>query len=290
MFSADVRLVQLTLSVTDREGRPVLGLKAEDFTVIEDGKPQHVSNVLSEEAPFNLVVLLDSSGTTAGDRPAISEAARRFVGVARPNDRVAVHTFAHTSFLVLSKLTAQHEAAKDSLNIIEALGGGTPLYDSIILSYADEISRLRGQRNAIVVVTDGLDNRIYNEGVPSVISFFELEKAAAEMDALIYPVILDPLRMFRGRQGLHASAREWKRTVDYRAAALAKTTGARVFHASSIKDLDPVYEQVAAELRAVYTLSYSPSNQNFDGQWRKVRAKVRGARVTVRTRPGYYSY
>ena len=57
-FSADVRLVQLTLSVTDREGRPVPGLNAADFAGLEDGKPQRISNVLSEEAPFNLVLLL----------------------------------------------------------------------------------------------------------------------------------------------------------------------------------------------------------------------------------------
>jgi VWFA-related protein len=283
-------LVQLTLSVTDREGRPVLGLNAADFAVIEDGKPQRISNVLSEEAPFNLVLLLDCSSTTEGSRPAISEAARRFVGVARHNDRVAVHAFAHTRFLVLSRLTTGHEAAKDSLDVIDALAGGTPLYDSIVLSYADEISRLRQQRNAIVVLTDGLDNSIYSAGLPSVISFSELEKAAAEMDALIYPVILDPLRSFRSKPELHAKALKWKSLVVYRAEELAKTTGGRVFYASSIQDLEPVYEQVAAELRSVYTLSYSPSNQTFDGQWRRVRSRVKGARVTARTRPGYYAY
>jgi VWFA-related protein len=282
--------VQLTLSVTDREGRPVLGLNAADFAVMEDGKPQRISNVLSEEAPFNLVLLLDCSGTTEGSRPAISEAARRFVGVARHNDRVAVHAFAHTRFFVLSRLTTRHEAANEGLDVVDALGGGTPLYDSIILSYADEISRLRGQRNAIVVLTDGLDNRIYSAGLRSVIPFIKLEKAAAEMDALIYPVILDPLRAFRSKPDLYANALKWRRTVIDRAEALATTTGGRVFYASSIQDLEPVYEQVAAELRSVYTLSYSPSNQNFDGQWRRVRAKVKGARVTVRTRPGYYSY
>lgn len=286
MFSADVRLVQLTLSATDREGRPVLGLKAEDFAVTEDGKPQRIDNVLSEEAPFNLVLLLDCSSTTEGERPAISEAARRFIGVARPNDRVAIHAFAQDKFLVLSRLTTQHEAAIDSLDVIAALGGGTPLYDSIVLSYADEISRLRGQRNAIVVLSDGLDNGIYDAGVPSVLSFSQLVRAAAEMDSLIYPVVLDPLRTI----GTRPDALKWSNTVIYRAGALAKTTGGRVFHASSIQDLEPVYDQVAAELHSVYTLTYSPSNQDFDGQWRKVQAKVGRPRVTVRTRPGYYSY
>jgi len=71
---------------------------------------------------------------------------------------------------------------------------------------------------------------------------------------------------------------------------LADTTGGRLFGAKSIRDLDTVYEQVAEELRSVYTLGYYPSNQEFDGAWRRIRVNVRGVEARVRTRPGYYGW
>ena len=127
-FSADVRLVQLEVAATDREGRPAVGLTRDDFEVVENGKTQQlVDDVPSAAAPFNLVLLLDCSSSTEQDRPAIEEAARRFIGTARPGDRVAVYALADTYFQVLSPLTKDHEAAKWSVEEIGQLGGATPL-------------------------------------------------------------------------------------------------------------------------------------------------------------------
>ena len=71
---------------------------------------------------------------------------------------------------------------------------------------------------------------------------------------------------------------------------LAERTGGRLFRANSIRDLDAVYEQVAEELRSIYTLGYYPSNQEFDGEWRRIRVNLKGHDARVRTRPGYYGW
>jgi len=70
---------------------------------------------------------------------------------------------------------------------------------------------------------------------------------------------------------------------------LAAASGGRLFSARSIGDLEPVYAQVAEELRSVYTLAYYPKNQNFDGRWRRVEVRVKGLGTRVRTRAGYYA-
>lgn len=207
-FSADVRLVQLEAAAADQEGRPAVGLTREDFEVTENGKTQQLAEgSASAEAPFNLVLLLDCSSSTEQDRPAIEEAARRFIATARPGDRVAVYALAESYFQVLSPLTADHEAAKRSVAEIGRLGGATPLYDAIVLAYAEELAALPRGRNAMIILSDGLDNQLQHQlsatglvklGVPSLVAFEDLRRAVREMRALIYPVVLDPVRSILG--------------------------------------------------------------------------------------------
>ena len=308
-FSADVRLTQLEVSVIDADGKPVAGLGPDDFEVIEDGVVQTLADVANIDAPFNLAVLLDCSDSTERDRWGMEQAARGFVSVAREGDKVAMYALASTMFQILSPLTGDHDAARASVREIGLFGGATPLYDAIVLSYAEELSHLPRERNALVLLTDGLENLITRgKGValsntrptspnlvhltdaPSTVSFGRLRKAAEEMDTLIYPVILDPLASATSNDpALYEKARDWAMAVRDQADDLAEATGGRVFEAQSITDLDDVYAQVAAELRSVYTLSYRPQNQDFDGQWRRVKVAVANPGTQVRTRPGYYA-
>lgn len=309
-FSADVRLVQLDVSVTDEAGRPVLGLGPDDFDVVEDGAPQRLMDVSSGEAPFNLILLLDCSSSTEQDRPAIEQAARRFIDVAREGDKIGVYALADTHFQILSRLTSDHDDAKASVAGIERFGGATPLYDAIILAYAEELAGLPRERNALVLLTDGLDNEIYGQqdtgkwgpqpalsqkraagGAPSAVTFDRLRKAAEEMRALIYPIILDPLAAIaKTEPQWYEKVRGWAITVHERSGALAAGTGGRVFPAHSLADLDEVYDQVVQELRSIYTVTYRPATQDFDGEWRRVRVKTSRRNVAVRSRSGYYAH
>ena len=294
-FTAEVRMVNLMISATDRSGGAVEGLGQDQFQIFEDGKPQEISAIRSEEVPFNLALLLDWSGSTEQDRQGMLDAAKGFVTIARPQDRVAVYAMVGNLFRVVSPLTNDRKHLLRALRTIPDLPGGSPLYDSMVFAYTHELRGHSGERNALLVLSDGLDNQIRGPsngagkasrsmgGLPSVVPFKQLSLAATGMETLIYPIFLDTLRS--GAQ----VPEEWSKVARRRLEELAERTGGLLFRARSIRDLDPVYPRVANELRSVYHLSYYPANQNFDGSWRKIEVKVRRPRTTVRTRSGYFA-
>ena len=293
-FNSDVRLVQLSATVIDPSGRPLPGLDSNDFQILEDDVPQSIRIVRDTDAEFNLVLLLDCSTSTLVDREAVLEAARRFVLTARPGDRVAIHVLSDAYVHVVSRLTDDRQALLDTIERIPRLSGGTPLYDAITLAYAHELAGRRWERNALIVISDGMDNEFlprWSRSVPSEVPFDDLLRAAAEISSAIYPIFLEP-----EEPGIRTERRwrEQQERAAQRARArmgqLAEVTGGRLFAANSIRDLDDVYGQVAEELRSVYTLGYYPSNQDFDGAWRRVRVKLPEVDARVRTRPGYYGW
>ena len=292
-FTADVRMVNLMVSATGRSGGAIEGLAKDQFQIFEDGKPQEISSIRSEEVPFNLALLLDWSGSTEQDRQAMLDAAKGFVTIARPQDRVAVYAMVGNLFRVVSPLTNDRKELLRALLKIPDLPGGSPIYDSMVFAYTHELRRRRGERNALLVLSDGLDNQIADlpggkasmsmGGLPSIVPFKQLSLAATGMETLIYPIFLDTL------QSSARAPEEWSRTARRRMEELAERSGGLLFRARSVRELEPVYPRVANELRSVYNLSYYPANQDFDGSWRKIEVKVRRPRTTVRTRGGYFA-
>ena len=165
----DTQLVSVPAVVTDSSGRPLSGLKPENFRIIEDGQPQTIANFGTAETPFEIALLLDTSGSTRDDVALIRAAANSFVEALRPGDRVGVVAF-NTSRTgekpiaaveVLAPLSADREGLRAA---IENLGSsqGTPYYDALE-KVADSIFRdppgeeMRGRR-AVVALTDGVDS------------------------------------------------------------------------------------------------------------------------------------
>jgi len=281
VFSAEVRMVNLTVSVTGRDGRPVTGLNPEDFEVLENGAVQPLASAQSGEAPFNLALLLDLSGSTKGYREAMKEVARRFAGIARNQDKVAIYALGNSLFYVLSRLTNNREALLEKIDAIPPVEGQTPLYDTIYLACAEELLERSAERNALIVITDGVDSSLSK--IPSAgrsrIAPAALRDAASRMNVLIYPVLTGtddwPLFAAAARRNL---------------VQVAQASGGRTFEAKSVEAMDPVYAQVEEELRSVYTLSYYPRNQDFDGRWRRLQVRVKIPGLRVRTRDGYYAW
>src|SRR5919205_1536870 len=165
----ETQLVSVPAVVTDSSGRPLSGLKPENFRLIEDGEPQTIANFGTTETPFEIALLLDTSGSTRDDVALIRAAANSFIAALRPGDRVGVVSFntAQTAGApvaaveVLTPLTGDREALKTA---IENLGAsqGTPYYDALE-RVADNIFRdpptedVRGRR-AVVALTDGVDS------------------------------------------------------------------------------------------------------------------------------------
>ena len=279
VFRLDVRMVNLTATVNDANGHPLMGLGSADFSVIEDGVPQKVRHAGSEEVPFNLVLLLDLSGSTQRERQAMKEAARQFVRIARAQDRVALYALANDQFHVISRLTSDRQRLIAMIDAIPQVSGASPLYDIVVLSYAEELYERPSERNAMIVITDGVDNQVYGVGTPSLVSFKKLRRAAEGFHALLYPVFLSPFDLLPPPR--------WARKARDQMEQLASASGGRMFPARSLRDLDRVYELVAEELRSVYSVSYSPNNQDFNGAWRNVQVRVNSPGAKVRTRTGY---
>ena len=165
----DTQLVSVPAVVTDGSGRPLSGLRPENFRLIEDGQPQTIANFGTTETPFEIALLLDTSGSTRDDVALIRAAANSFIAALRPGDRVGVVAFntARTvgapvaAVEVLTPLTGDREALKTAIENVGA-SQGTPYYDALE-RIADSIFRdppseeVRGRR-AVVALTDGVDS------------------------------------------------------------------------------------------------------------------------------------
>jgi VWFA-related protein len=165
----ETQLVSVPAVVTDQNGRPVAGLRAENFIVFEDGKTQRVANFATTEAPFEIALLLDTSGSTREELGLIRNAANAFINALRPGDRVGILAFNNkprngspvATVEILSGLNSDRKALRAA---IENLGtsNGTPFYDGLGLA-ADQVFRepprdeIRGRR-AVVALTDGVDS------------------------------------------------------------------------------------------------------------------------------------
>jgi VWFA-related protein len=155
--------------VYDRAGRPVVSLRAENFTLYEDGRPQRITNFSTAEAPFEVALLLDTSGSTRADLALIRRAANLFIESLRPDDRVAIIAFNNkraggqvvAAVEVLSKLTSSRAALGKAIENI-GMSNGTPFYDALE-RIAQEVfnepprAEARGRR-AVVALTDGVDS------------------------------------------------------------------------------------------------------------------------------------
>jgi Ca-activated chloride channel family protein len=165
----DTQLVSVPAVVTDSSGRPLSDLKPENFRIIEDGQPQTIANFGTTETPFEIALLLDTSGSTRDDVALIRAAANSFIEALRPGDRVGIVAFNQARTVaepiaaveVLSPLTGDREALRTAIDNLGA-SQGTPYYDGLE-RVADGIFRdppkddVRGRR-AVVALTDGVDS------------------------------------------------------------------------------------------------------------------------------------
>jgi VWFA-related protein len=169
VLRVETQLVSVPAVVTDKIGRPLTGLKLDDFLVMEDGKPQRVTNFALTDAPFEIALLLDTSGSTREDLGLIRDAADSFINALRPGDRVAVLAFNNiprngnplATVELLASLTGDRKVLHEAIARI-GTSNGTPFYDALA-RVADQVFReppreeVRGRR-AVVALTDGVDS------------------------------------------------------------------------------------------------------------------------------------
>ena len=288
----DADLVDLNVSVFSRDrARPAGNLTQKDFAVFENGTPQEIAFFASAETPFDLVLLLDLSGSTSGKLDLIRASAKRFVAAAPAADRIAIVTFTDEP-RVAAPLTADRQQLQKAIEHIKKPSGGTNFWDALRYVLETEVPQpLPAQshrRAAVVIMTDGVDNALPDvTGEGSHTSFPELLQIVRRSDAIILPIYLDTEEESVKKHRVPSSAYVFARQ---QLAELAEESGNAVYQAASLKDLESVYEQVIRDLGTVYSLGYSPANRAHDGSWRTIKIQLPARPdLAVRVKRGYYA-
>jgi VWFA-related protein len=289
IIRVDSQLVTLNMSVVDRSTRRGLqGLLRDDFKLFEDGEEQNIVQFDSSNAPFDLVLVMDLSGSTKDVVKLIREAALHFVDAARPSDRIAVITFAADA-KVVSPLTADRELLRQRINTIDTDRGDTRLYDATVFAM-NEIGRdaKRSRRSAIILMSDGLDGTI--PGVSgqygSQMSYQEALRTIQEFDGVLYTLCLDTFYVAMNPRDTQPEA--FDLAYD-RMKEMADAGGGTFYEVKRLTDLAGAYEQVVADLGTVYSLAYKPSNKTRDGKWRAIKISVNRSNAVARGKRGYYA-
>jgi VWFA-related protein len=286
-ITIDTGLVDLHVSVFSRKaGAPVGDLQQKDFVVLENGEQEEISFFAAASTPFDLLLLIDLSGSTAKKLDLIKKSARRFVEASRPTDRIGIVTFTSTPQLV-SPLTSDRQALLERIKGIQKPVGGTNFWDALYFVLKG-VLKDASRRSAVIMMTDGIDNALPDiAGDGSSVSFDQLLEAVRGSDAIMLPIYLDTeAEMLQWRKGTPEAFVLARAQL----AQLATESGSIVYRARKLEDLKGVYEQVIRDLGTVYSIGYRPKNTERNGTWRSVTVQLVGRPdLAARAKRGYYA-
>jgi Ca-activated chloride channel family protein len=258
-YLEEVNRVILWATVTDRKDNLITGLTKDDFTVQEDGKAQRIIEFYPEDRPITMAILLDTSGSMREKMKEVHAAAGAFVETLRPEDRALVIDFDDKVFLI-QDLTSDHEPLREAITSTKALGA-TSIYDALHAAFR-KLEGIKG-RKAIVLLSDGDDTS-------SQFGFERVLEEAKGNNVIIYGI------------GLGGGDRRVLKEFP-------EVTGGRAFFVGKASQLAGVYERIALELRRQYYLTYSTTNDVWDGRWVKVRVEAKDPAYKVRARRGFFA-
>ncbi len=315
IIKIETNLVTFPVSVLDRDGRFITGLKKEDFQIFENGKQQQIDSFASVELPFTVILLIDVSPSTAFQIEEIHEAAITFIDQLRRDDKVVVIAF-DEQVRVLSQATNNRTVLRRAIERAQ-FGDGTSLYEAVDQVINLELRRIQG-RKAVVLFTDGVDTTSRRANYQSTV------RAAEEIDALFFPIRYDtsnemaangggnnypnqyPRRrrsrsgdifggifggvlggnggIFGGGGAAGSSRSEYETGRQY-LEALARNSGGRNFEANN--NLGAAFSGIAEELRRQYSLGYYPEIAGTKGERKSIRVRVKRPNLVVRAKNSY---
>jgi len=268
--SSDVELVLLDVSVKDKDGGFVAGLKQEDFKVLENKLDQKLSVFQAQDVPVTVGLIVDNSGSVRPKKPEIVTAALTFVTNSNPNDEIFIVNFNDRVSMGLpdgTDFSADRRLLRDGL-LLNPAQGRTALYDALMKGL-DHLEKGRLDKKTLVLISDGGDNM-------SQATKDEMLRRAEESLATIYTV------------GIYDSSDKDRNPGFLK--ELAKITGGEAYLPGELKELVPTCAKIAKDIRNRYTLGYAPSDRNFDGKPRKLKVIANapaGKKYEVRTRSYY---
>ena len=320
----DTQLVSVPAVVTTTAGRPVAGLKTENFKLFENGQLQRIADFATTEAPFEIALLLDTSGSTRNDIELIREAALSFIDALREGDRVAIVGFGNgrqgPSVDVLSRLTDDRQQLRTAIALLGQTSG-TPFYDGLERIADDIFAQPARQevfgRRALVALTDGVDStgrgefdtaraKLLRTGVATY--FIQVNTEEFVENALLKPcgegVVLSTKQLRRHRRLFQPRmrmeditdfcqmgsfermqvSRDLYNLARREMNELAKASGGRNFAAATLRDAREAFGRVAAEIGTQYSLGYYPTNKARDGKFRTIKVEVQGTQDKAQVR------
>jgi VWFA-related protein len=273
VIKVETDLVTLNASVAERStGRVITGLNQGDFKIIEDGVEQKIVHFEATNAPFDLLLLIDLSGSTAKVTDIIRAATTRFVSATRPQDRVAIIAFSGAT-AVVSPFTSDKSALITAINSMQSPKGDTKLYDGInyALDYIDKES-ISTRRKAVIVMSDGLDSNLPNvTGSGSTLSYKTVYSRAQEFDGMIYSIWINTEYVASSPLDIQPETFDLAYDQLY---DLSEAGSGLFYEVEKLEDLAGIYEKVITDLGTVYSLSFNPTNKGRDGRLRQVRLQL----------------
>lgn len=280
----DTALIYVPVRVMDKDGKYIPDLKPKDFKLYEDGVEQQIEHFSAVDDPFNVVLLLDTSGSTRFKIEDIQDAAVTFTEQLRPQDRVMIVSFDQ-------KVWVDSEFTNDRTKMLKAIlrtrtGSSTSVYDALDLVLTERLNQIQG-RKAIVLFSDGVDTASFRATLQSTIERIE------EANSILYSVHYDTRDTVVSVAALPSNLivpgsteKEYQRAEKYML-ELANRSGGRFFEPATLGDAKQAFASIAEELRRQYGLGYYSKNEKNDGAFRKIRVRVENSNWAIRAREGY---
>ena len=292
-IKVDVDLVNVLTSVRDKKGSLIPNLEKNDFTILEDGKPQPIKYFTKEsDLPLTIGLLIDVSRSQENLIGIEQNAASQFFSqVLRKKDEAFLISFGEESEL-LQDYTSSPRLLQDGLKglrVSSGVGGitpgpvptaggprGTVLYDAVYLAAAEKL-RTEVGRKVIVVITDGVD-----EG--SRLTINQAVEAAQKADAVIYSIEYEDPGFYSRGFGIPMGGGGGSALHK-----LSDETGGHVYKVDRRTTLEQVFKELQDEMRSQYSIAYSPINDRKDGSYRKIEIKMSNKDYKAQARKGYYA-
>jgi len=276
-FSSNVDVVNLNVTATDSANHIVGDLAQPDFQVYEDGVPQQLTVFAHESVPLSIAVMLDVSSSMQPRLRTAQDAALRLVHALAPQDDAEVIAFNQRT-AVLQDFTSDQDKLEAAIRSTTA-NGATALYTALYVALKDLTARRTSElrRYAIVVLSDGDDT-------VSAVTDDQVTELARRSGITVYGVslgadskttaALDPAEQMRA----------------FFLPSLSRDTGGEVHTPTALTQLQGVYDRIAQELHAQYSLGYVSSNPARDGRWRHISVAIPTRTLTLRYRTGYFAH
>lgn len=266
VIKVDSSIVVLNATITDATGKPVNGLKKNQFKILEDGKEQDVSFFEAESTPFAAVILIDTSGSMETRVSLARSAAINFLDGLRADDVVSIYNF-DTKVSLVQEFSNSRDIVDSAYNL--KADGYTTLNDAIFQA-AQDLSKRSEKRRAIIVLSDGMDTKSSKSSDKAL-------KEALSANATIYTVDMSNIDTGGSERMQNQGALK----------NFAEKSGGRFVATAGGTAMREAFKNIVLELGTQYTLGFQPASTISDGKWHSLEIQVAKPNLNIRTRKGY---